>query len=545
MTVRRALSPSTRMTGENADFLIIGSGIAGLWAALRLADFGRVIVITKKDQAESNTNYAQGGIAAVVSVLDSVDAHVTDTLTVGCGLCRRDVVRRVVAAGPKLVRELIDVGVRFTYRARPSVPANLDLGLEGGHSAPRIVHSTDLTGQAIEASLLRALAAHPNVSLRAHHLAIDLMIAGRGSHRRCVGAWVFDRHGRQVRRITAPVTLLATGGTGQVYRHTTNPDIATGDGIAMAFRAGARVANLEFVQFHPTRLFHPQAKRFLISESVRGAGGILRNKRKNGEAFMERYHPLRDLAPRDVVARAIVAECRRTGSPCAWLDLTHLRPQFVRKRFPNIERRCRELGIDIATDPIPVVPAAHYMCGGVITDAHGKTDIDGLWAAGEVACTGLHGANRLASNSLLEAMYIAHVAADSARHSLRHLTALLPDSPVSADFKKIARPSPHKRDWDALRNVMWDDVGIIRDRSGLRRATGRLSLLVHRACRRWLSEGVNADTIEYRNATLVGLLIAKSALERTESRGLQFRSDFPRTDDVHWKKDTILKGPLR
>jgi len=531
------------MVDEHADFLVIGSGIAGLWAALRLADHGRVIVITKKDEAESNTNYAQGGIAAVMSQLDSVEAHLKDTLTVGCGLCNQRVVRRVVTAGPRLVRDLIEVGVHFTYRRSPRLARNLDLGLEGGHSAPRVVHATDLTGQEIEESLLRGLTRHPNASLWVHHLAIDLMVSGTGSDRRCIGAWVFDRYRRLIRRITAPVTILATGGAGQVYRHTTNPEIATGDGVAMAFRAGVPVANMEFVQFHPTRLHHAKANRFLISEAVRGAGGILRNAK--GEAFMARYHPLRDLAPRDVVARAIVMECRRNGRACACLDLTHLRPSFIRRRFPNIERRCRELGIDITHQPIPVVPAAHYMCGGVVTDASGKTELEGLWASGEVAHTGLHGANRLASNSLLEAMYFADVAAASAGSALRSLRGKLPSRLPHSHLTAITPIARLKRDWDMLRNTMWDDVGIIREHRGLARAVTRVTGLWRRAEHRLRADGVNADTIEFRNATLVGLLVARSAFRRTESRGLQYRSDFPLDDDKSWKKDTVLKGPLR
>jgi L-aspartate oxidase len=531
------------MVDERADFLVIGSGIAGLWGALRLADHGRVIVITKKDEAESNTNYAQGGIAAVMSQLDSVESHLKDTLTVGCGLCNRRVVRRVVSAAPRLVRDLMEVGVRFTYRQTPRVSSNLDLGLEGGHSAPRVVHATDLTGQEIEAALLRGLTRHPNASLWVHHLAIDLMVTGIGSDRRCVGAWVLDRYRRLIRRIAAPVTILATGGAGQVYRHTTNPEIATGDGVAMAFRAGVPVANMEFVQFHPTRLHHPQANRFLISEAVRGAGGILRNAK--GEAFMVRYHPLHDLAPRDVVARAIVMECRRSGSAHAWLDLTHLRPSFIRRRFPNIARRCRGLGIDITRQAIPVVPAAHYMCGGVVTDASGRTELSGLWASGEVAHTGLHGANRLASNSLLEAMYFADVVAASAGPALRRLRHMLPARLPHSRLTRIRPIARLKRDWALLRNAMWDDVGIIREHDGLARAVARLTELWRGAERRLRVDGVNADTIEFRNAALVGLLVARSALQRTESRGLQYRSDYPSTDDTNWKKDTLLRGPLR
>ncbi len=541
MTKRKPTLPAAAITDEHVDFLIIGSGIAGLWAALNLADRGRVLVVTKKDEAESNTNYAQGGIAAVMSQFDAVENHIKDTLRTGRGLCNPRVVRRVLTAGPALVRDLIDAGVNFTYKTKPHITRNLDLGLEGGHSAPRVVHASDLTGQEIEHALLHGLNVHQNADIWEHNLAIDLIIDKKDGESRCLGAWVFDRHRRHVRRIISPVTILATGGGGQVYRHTTNPGIATGDGVAMAFRAGVRVANLEFVQFHPTRLCHTRARRFLISEAVRGAGGKLRNRR--GEAYMERYHPLKDLAPRDVVARAIVAECKHDHSRCSWLDITHLRPAFIRKRFPNIYKRCKEIGIDITTDPIPVVPAAHYMCGGVITDSNAQTDIRGLWAAGEVTHTGLHGANRLASNSLLEAMCLAAAAATSARRSFRVLKREMPPRIPTRQLPPIGPVSKAPRGWTALRDTMWDHVGIIRERKGLDAAVRELAKLRKEANERWWSEGINAHTIEYRNATLLATLIAKGALERTESRGLQYRLDYPLTDDEHWKHDTIRQGP--
>lgn len=534
---------SNHMVDERVDFLIIGSGIAGLWAALTLAEYGRVLVVTKKDEAESNTNYAQGGIAAVVSQFDSIERHIDDTLTVGSGLSNPRVVRKIVAAGPGLVHELIRAGVHFTYKPGGKNLRNLDLGLEGGHSAARVVHAADLTGQEIESALLRGLAEHHNASMYVHHLAIDLMITRKAGGSRCVGAWVFDRYRRQVKRIMAAATILATGGSGQVYRHTTNPGIATGDGLGMACRAGATLVNMEFVQFHPTRLYHPKAQRFLISEAVRGAGGILRNRA--GEAFMERYHAQRDLAPRDVVARAIVAESRRTHAPCAWLDLTHLRPTFIRRRFPNIYARCRSLGIDITKDPIPVVPAAHYMCGGIKTDLQARTGIVGLWAAGEVSYCGLHGANRLASNSLLEAMYMADAASRAARRSIRQLRKGLPDRPPAKKLPPIGPIRRGHHGWSRLVNTMWHDVGIIRDHDGLQHAVRTLRDLYRGANERWRTEGINADTLEYRNATLVGLLAARCALARTESRGLHYRLDYPLTDDIKWKHDSEVKGPVR
>lgn len=522
----------------DADFLILGSGIAGLWAALQLAEHGRVLVVTKKDEAESNTNYAQGGIAAVMSQFDSIDAHVKDTLATGAGLSKPAVVRRVIAAGPDMVAKLINVGVRFTYGTPNKQKNKLDLGLEGGHSAPRVVHAADLTGQEIERALVHAVMTHSNITLLAHHLAIDLIVAKDSGEHRCIGAWVFDRYGRLIKRAIAPVTILSTGGAGQVYQYTTNPEIATGDGVAMAYRAGCRIANMEFVQFHPTRLFLPGAGRFLISEALRGAGGKLRNRR--GELFMSKLHPLADLAPRDVVARAIVAECRRTKSRCACLDMTHLKPAVVRERFPNIYERCLELGLDITQQPIPVVPAAHYMCGGVMTDGQGRTDLPGLWAAGEVSCTGLHGANRLASNSLLEAMYFADAGSRSAARSHASLSRRLPARVTAKVPAAVGSAAKARSHWSALRKTMWDDVGIIRDRAGLKRAQKRLRYLINDAEYRYRTSGTNADTLEYRSATVVGWLIAHSALSRHESRGLHERTDYPHTDDKHLRHDTII-----
>ncbi|MBI3872720.1 MAG: L-aspartate oxidase [candidate division Zixibacteria bacterium] len=536
--VRRSASVRAAVEELECDFLVIGSGIAGLWSALRLADHGRVLVVTKKDEAESNTNLAQGGIAAVVSQWDSVEAHVRDTLAVGAGLAKPRIVRDVVRAGPSMVAALIDVGVRFTFKGASESLRHLDLGLEGGHSAPRVVHAADLTGQEIESALVKAVSEHPQVTLLVHHLGIDLILASFRGRPRCTGAWVFDRRKRQIRRILAPVTVLATGGAGQVYRYTTNPEIATGDGVAMAFRAGGRVANMEFVQFHPTRLCLPGAGRFLVSEALRGAGGILRNAR--GEAFMKRVHPLADLAPRDVVARAIVAECRRTRMRYAYLDMTHLKPQFLHERFPNIDRRCRSLGIDMTREPIPVIPAAHYMCGGVMTDRWARTDLDGLWAAGEVASSGLHGANRLASNSLLEAMFFANAAAESAAKAYQRLRRSLPTAGSAAPPPPVGAHVTARREWALLRDIMWNSVGIIRDRAGLLAAMAVLRGLCRDAERRFLRIGANADTIEFRNASLVGKLIARSALERRESRGLHERTDWPKRDDDKWRHDTIL-----
>ena len=399
------------MTIES-DFLVIGSGIAGLTFALKAAGHGSVVVLTKKQRAESNTNYAQGGIASVVSKEDSFDLHIQDTLEAGAGLCHRDAVELIVREAPIRLKELMDWGVRFSTKANGS----LDLGREGGHSKNRIVHAGDLTGREIEQALLDAVKIHPNIQVFENHMAIDLItehqlgpeLEKRAKILHTWGAFALDVEKNQVDKFLSRIVLLATGGTGHVYLHTTNPAIATGDGVAMAYRARAWIGNLEFMQFHPTALHYPGANYFLISEAVRGFGGILRNKK--GEAFMEKYHRLKDLAPRDVVARAIDAELKKSGEPHVFLDITHKPASKIKERFPNIFDYCLSLGLDITRQWIPVVPAAHYMCGGVVTDLKARTSISGLYASGEVACTGVHGANRLASNSLLEGLVFSHEA---------------------------------------------------------------------------------------------------------------------------------------
>src|SRR5256885_4663865 len=462
------------------DFLVLGSGIAGLTFALKVAPHGRVAIITKKHRAESNTNYAQGGIAAVTSKEDSFELHVRDTLEAGAGLCKEEVVRTIVQEGPARIAELIEFGMKFSEREVPASPGarELDLGKEGGHSKRRILHAKDVTGREIERALLAAVAQRPNIEIFENHFAVDLITTQRLDRRgsnRCAGVYVLDNQTGEVETFAASVVLLATGGCGKVYLYTTNPDIATGDGVAMAYRAGAPIANMEFVQFHPTCLYHPKAKSFLISEAVRGEGGVL--KSIDGVEFMDRYHPLKSLAPRDVVARAIDDEMKESGADHVLLDITHKPAHFISERFPNIHQTCLRHGIDITKEPIPVVPAAHYQCGGVLTSVDGETDIAGLYAVGEVACTGLHGANRLASNSLLEALVCAHRAATKViAVPLPAVEVHIPgwQSGKATDPDEMVVVS---HNWDEIRRLMWDYVGIVRTNKRLQRAQKRIANL--------------------------------------------------------------------
>ncbi|MEW6490105.1 MAG: L-aspartate oxidase [Thermodesulfobacteriota bacterium] len=526
---------------ESFEVLVLGSGIAGLSLALQVAGRGPVAVVTKKDRGESNTNLAQGGIAAVLDPADSFEAHVQDTLTAGAGLCHPDVVARVVREAPGEIARLARWGVSFTPSATPGLP--YDLGREGGHSRRRIVHARDMTGREVEQALLRRAKEHPNIRFFENHYAVDLLVRpGPGGAPRCFGAYVLGPGGA-VESFPARVTGLATGGAGKVYLYTSNPDIASGDGVAMAFRAGARVANLEFMQFHPTCLFHPYAKNFLISEAVRGEGGVLRLA--SGEAFMERYHPLGCLAPRDIVARAIDAEMKRRGDECVFLDITHRPPDFVRERFPGIHARCLELGIDITAQPIPVVPAAHYLCGGVVVDDCARTSIPGLYAVGEVACTGLHGANRLASNSLLEALVFATAAAGDAGQWLDAAAPPLPpvepwdDSGTTDSDDEVVVT----QNWDEIRRFMWNYVGIVRTDKRLARARRRMDLLLEEIGEYYRNFRVTPNLVELRNLALVADLMIGCAMTRKESRGLHYNLDHPATDAA-WQRDTVLEGPL-
>lgn len=529
--------------------------MAGLTFALKAAEHGQVAIVTKRGLLDSNTYQAQGGIASVFSQLDSFELHIQDTLASGDGLCHTDVVDMVVRKGPDRIRELIDLGVRFN-RDRGSTDENapLDLGREGGHSQKRIVHATDMTGKALEKVLADHARRHPRIHIYENHMAIDLITCSTRVQRgmvttthddHCVGAYVFDILNNAVETFAAHITLLATGGAGKVYLYTSNPDIATGDGIAMSYRAGATVANLEFVQFHPTCLYHPDAKNFLISEAVRGEGAVLIDQQ--GNPFMHRYSPQKDLACRDVVARAIDTELKTSGHDSVYLDITHKKPDFTRNRFPNLYQKCLNFGIDMTRQPIPVVPAAHYMCGGVVTDRVGRTDIQRLYAIGETACTGLHGANRLASNSLIEALVYA---GQAAAHAVRALAKLKPRAlPDLMDWDASGTTDSDERimvshNWDEIRRCMWNYVGIVRSDKRLARAHTRIDNLQKEIHEYYWDFKISPDLIELRNIAMTAELIVTCAMHRKESRGLHFNIQYPQTDNRRWQKDTRIRRPL-
>ena len=524
---------------ERYDALVIGGGIAGLSFALKFAPHGRVAVLTKVQRTEGSTAYAQGGIASVLDEGDSFEAHIQDTLSAGAGLCKREAVELTVRSAPQRLRELVEIGARFSPGEHGH---EFDLTREGGHTRRRIVHAQDLTGREVLRALLAATdRQRPQIEVLEGHLAIDLIRSdrvGASGSPRCVGAYVLDSVSGEVRTFLAKVVVLASGGSGKVYLYTTNPDVATGDGVAMAYRAGATIANMEFMQFHPTCLYHPLAKSFLISEAVRGEGGLLRLR--SGAAFMDRYHPMGNLAPRDVVARAIDAEMKRTGDDHVVLDATHLPRPYLLERFPNIYATCREYGIDMAVQPIPVVPAAHYQCGGVQTDLGARTDLPGLLAIGEVASTGLHGANRLASNSLLEGLVFAHEAVATARQLSGELEAFdgappwNPGKAVDSDESVVV-----SHNWEEVRRTMWNYVGIVRTDKRLARARRRIEMLREEIHEYYWNTRVTADLLELRNLAEVARLVVECAQHRRESRGLHTTLDHPH--QLPEAVDTLLR----
>jgi len=534
---------------HTSDILVLGSGLAGLGYALKVADFATVNLVTKRGLTETSTSMAQGGIAAVLGADDRFEYHIQDTLTVGEGLCHPDVVELVVRQGPDRIRELVELGAHFDLTPEA---ATFDLAREGGHSRRRIIHAHDLTGAEVERILSERVLAHPNIRVFEGHMGVNLITLERlmrqgrvvtETDKACLGAYVLNTGTGQVDTFLARITLLATGGAGKVYLYTSNPDIATGDGVAMAYRAGALIGNMEFVQFHPTCLYHPAAKNFLISEALRGEGAILLDRQ--GRRFMEKYHQLKDLAPRDTVARAIDLEMKKSGDDCVYLDISHKDPDFLQSRFPNIYQKCYELGIDMAREPIPVVPAAHYMCGGVVTDPFGRTTIANLYAVGEVSMTGLHGANRLASNSLLEALVFSHQAAQAARETLPPLQTK-PPIPVAAWETYGATDSEEavvvSHSWEEIRRFMWNYVGIVRSNSRLERAQARIGPVLKEINDYYWKFLITSDLLELRNIAYVADLIIQMALWRKESRGLHYNLDYPQADDEHFRRDTVISS---
>ncbi len=530
-----ASTPPARL---HFDVLIIGSGLAGQGAALSLADAGlKVGLVSKRAVTDSASGWAQGGIAAVLDRTDSMDSHIADTLNAGAHLNDPVATRFAVTQAPDAIQWLIDRGVPFTRE-----DGRYHLTREGGHSHRRVIHVDDATGAAVQATLTPQVLAHPNISVMEDHIVVDLITAKKiGRERatrdnRCLGAYVLDSRTGTVHTMAAAHTLLATGGAGKVYLYTTNPDTSTGDGIAMAWRAGCRIANMEFIQFHPTCLYHPKEKSFLISEAVRGEGGLL--KRPDGTRFMDDYDPRAELAPRDIVARAIDAEMKKHGLDCVYLDISHQDPAFVKQHFPTIYERCLQLGIDITKEPIPVVPAAHYTCGGVVVDQHARTDIPGLYAAGEVTCSGLHGANRLASNSLLECLVYARAASDDIIARPQPVPDDLPlwdESRVTDADEEIVIA----HNWDELRRFMWDYVGIVRTTKRLLRAQHRIRLLIREIDEFYANFRISHDLLELRNLVQTADLIVRSALRRKESRGLHYSRDYP--DTLKAAKNTVLR----
>ncbi|TAJ93451.1 MAG: L-aspartate oxidase [Gammaproteobacteria bacterium] len=522
------------------DVLVIGSGASGLSLALQIAEYADVAVLSKAAVAEGATLYAQGGISAVLDVYDTIDSHVEDTLKAGAGLCNEEIVRFVVEHGRESIQWLIDIGVAFTKNPAPN-GHEYHLHQEGGHSHRRIIHAADSTGRVLENTLEALVRSHPRIHLFDHHTAVDLITAAKlgMKENRCLGAYVYDRTNDHVKVLRARFTVLATGGAGKVYLYTSNPDICTGDGIAIASRAGCRVSNMEFIQFHPTCLYHPEAKSFLLSEALRGEGAKL--LLPDGQRFLHKYDSREELAPRDIVARAIDQEMKRLGSDFVYLDISHRPKDFIIDHFPTIYARCLQYGFDLTTGPVPVVPAAHYTCGGVVIDRNGLTDIPGLYAIGEVSCSGLHGANRMASNSLLECVVFAR----SAFLHIRERLAAMPATPVLPEWdESMVTDSDEEvvvsHNWDEIRRFMWDYVSIVRTTKRLERAKHRIRLLHAEIAEYYSNFRITNNLIELRNIALVAALIIESALRRKESRGLHYNTEYPMTSDPATARDTIL-----
>lgn len=538
------------------DHLVIGSGLAGLTNAYHLALTGAsVAIVTKQKLDDCNTRYAQGGIACVIHDEDSFDSHVSDTLAAGDHLCNEKVVRKIVEGGPAIIDELIELGARFTTRGELGDQEHkdeFDLGREGGHTKRRVLHAGDITGEELERTLIEACKSRPNIKIFEHYVAIDLITSRRlgwMGENFCLGVYVLDAKSNSIITFKALTTTVATGGAGKVYLYTSNSDVASGDGVAMCYRANAEIANMEFFQFHPTILYNEKVRSFLISEAVRGEGAILKIKNANGEfvEFMDKYHEMKSLAPRDVVARAIDNELKISGEECAYLDIRHHSERILKRRFPNIFKKCLEAGINMSKDLIPVVPAAHYSCGGVKTDVYGSTGIMGLYSAGETACTGLHGANRLASNSLLEALVVAKMASEDIVNKLAGLKAKRPTGNIPdwscGDATNSDEQVVLSHNWDEIRRFMWDYVGIVRTNKRLERAKARIKNIRNEIDKYYWDFLITPDLIELRNIATVAEIIIDSALSRKESRGLHYNSDYPKRNPEMDYVDTLIQKP--